>query len=77
MTYLTPCSSGGKRCQEYVSLVEGKLKMLSMMAPAPLLTGDNISVALSRTANVGAAGYVSEVIVIDICIEYQIDKLGE
>ena len=43
----------------------------------PIALGDNISITLSRTANVGAAGYVAGVIVIDICIEYQSNKLGE
>ncbi|MBU1067293.1 hypothetical protein KKE60_05870 [Patescibacteria group bacterium] len=43
----------------------------------PLALGDNISITLSRTANVGAAGYVAGVIVIDICVMYQANKLGE
>ena len=43
----------------------------------PISTGDNVSITLSRTANVGAAGYVAGVIVIDMCLLYQADKLGE
>jgi len=43
----------------------------------PLALDDNVSITLSRTANVGAAGYVGGVVVIDICIEYQVNKLGE
>jgi len=43
----------------------------------PISAGDNVSIALSRTANVGAAGYVAGVIVIDICVMYQANKLGE
>lgn len=42
----------------------------------PIAAGDNVTVELSRTSNVGNAGYVAGVIVLDICIEYQIDKLG-
>lgn len=45
-------------------------------ALCPLAVEDNISCRLSRTANVGAAGYVAGVIVLDICIEYQKDRLG-
>lgn len=36
----------------------------------PINKGDNVSVELSRTANVGNAGYVAGVIVIDICLVY-------
>ena len=43
----------------------------------PIAAGDNVSLSLSRTANVGAAGYVAGVILIDICLEYQANKLGE
>ncbi len=43
----------------------------------PIAHGDNVSITLSRTANVGAASYVAGVVVIDICIEYQVNKLGE
>lgn len=43
----------------------------------PIAKGDNVTVRLSRTANVGQAGYVAGVIVLDICIEYQSNKLGE
>lgn len=43
----------------------------------PISYGDNVSITLSRTANVGAAGYVAGVIVIDICVEYRMDRLGE
>jgi len=39
-------------------------------ATCPIAYGDNVSVTLSRTANVGAAGYVAGVIVIDICLKY-------
>jgi len=42
----------------------------------PIAPGDNITVVLSRTANVGVAGYVAGVLVTDICIMYQKDKLG-
>lgn len=43
----------------------------------PIAHGDNVSITLSRTANIGAAGYVGAVLVIDICLEYQANKLGE
>ena len=43
----------------------------------PIVAGDNVSITLSRTANVGAAGYVAGVLVTDICIMYQKDRLGE
>lgn len=43
----------------------------------PINYGDNVTVEMSRTANVGQAGYVAGVIVLDICIEYQSNKLGE
>lgn len=43
----------------------------------PIAAGDNVTIRLSRTANVGAAGYVAGVIVLDVCIEYQVNKLGE
>lgn len=43
----------------------------------PISPDDNVTVTLSRTANVGGVGYVAGVIVLDICIEYQINKLGE
>ena len=46
-------------------------------ATCPIAHGDNVSMVLSRTANVGTEGYVAGVIVIDICIEYQVSKLGE
>ena len=46
-------------------------------ATCPIAHGDNVSITLSRTASVGTGGYVAGVIVIDICIEYQADKLGE
>lgn len=39
-------------------------------ATCPINKGDNVSVELSRTANVGNAGYVAGVIVIDICLVY-------
>lgn len=42
----------------------------------PIALGDNITIVLSRTANVGAAGYVAGVIANDICILYQKDRLG-
>lgn len=44
---------------------------------APISAGDNISIDLSRTANVGLAGYVGGVLVIDVCLMYQAGKLGE
>ncbi len=43
----------------------------------PIAADDNVSITLSRTSNVGTAGYVAGVIVIDICIAYQSSKLGE
>jgi len=46
-------------------------------ATCPINYGDNVSIVLSRTANVGAAGYVAGVIVIDICIGYIMNRLGE
>jgi len=39
-------------------------------ATCPIAPGDNVSITLSRTANVGADGYVAGVIVIDICVKY-------
>jgi len=39
-------------------------------ATCPINHGDNVSVTLSRTANVGTDGYVAGVIVIDICLKY-------
>jgi len=45
-------------------------------ATCPIAHGDNVSITLSRTADVGTAGYVAGAIVIDICIEYQVNKLG-
>lgn len=43
----------------------------------PIASGDNVSVVLSRTANVGNVGFVDGVLVLDICIQYQVDRLGE
>lgn len=43
----------------------------------PIAHGDNVTIELSRTANIGGAGYVGGVIVLDICIDYQSDRLGE
>lgn len=43
----------------------------------PIAMGDTISIVLSRTTNVGSAGYVAGVLVVHICIEYQVNKLGE
>lgn len=43
----------------------------------PINPGDNVTIVLSRTANVGTAGYVAGVIVLDICLRYKINKLGE
>ena len=43
----------------------------------PIAHGDNVSIDLSRTANIGNAGYVGGVIVIDICVAYQADVMGE
>jgi len=43
----------------------------------PIAAGDNVSITLSRTSDVGGAGYAAGVIVNDICVEYQSDKLGE
>lgn len=43
----------------------------------PIAMGDNVTIRLSRTSNIGNAGYVDGVIVLDICIEYQINILGE
>lgn len=43
----------------------------------PISHGDNVSIELSRTTNVGNAGYVGGVVVIDICIQYQSDRLGD
>lgn len=42
----------------------------------PIAIGDYVSIALSRTSNVGNASYVAGVMVIDICLEYQKDSLG-
>lgn len=42
----------------------------------PIAMGDTVSIELSRTANVGNAGYVAGVVVIHTCIEYQLNKLG-
>lgn len=46
-------------------------------ATCPIAAGDNVSITLSRTANVGTGGYVAGIIVIDICLLYQANKLGE
>lgn len=46
-------------------------------ATCPISLGDNVSVVLSRTASVGGDGYVAGVIVLDICVDYQANKLGE
>ena len=43
----------------------------------PIAPNDNVSITLSRTASVGTSGYVGGVVVIDMCIEYQLNKLGE
>lgn len=43
----------------------------------PIAVGDTVSITLSRTANIGAAGYVAGVIVIHMCVEYQRDRLGD
>ena len=43
----------------------------------PISANDNISITLSRTANVGGAGYVDGVLLIDACIRYQADKFGD
>jgi len=43
----------------------------------PIAAGDNVTARVSRTANIGAAGYVAGVIVLDLCLEYQSDRLGE
>jgi len=43
----------------------------------PIAAGDNVSITLSRTVNVGGDGYVAGVLVIDACIRYQVDKLGD
>lgn len=37
----------------------------------PIAAGDNVTIRISRTANVGGAGYVAGVLVLDFCIEYQ------
>jgi len=39
-------------------------------AMCPINHGDLVSITLSRTANIGNAGYVAGVIVIDICVKY-------
>jgi len=46
-------------------------------ATCPIFLDDNVSITLSRTASVGLDGYVNGVIVIDICVEYQANKIGE
>lgn len=46
-------------------------------ATCPIAPDDNVTVTLSRTANVGGVGYVNGVIVLDICINYQSNRLGE
>lgn len=42
----------------------------------PIATADSVSIVLNRTANVGGAGYVAGVVVIHMCVEYQIDRMG-
>lgn len=44
-------------------------------ATCPISPEDNVSIALSRTANVGAAGYVAGVLLMDVCIDYYYNKL--
>lgn len=46
-------------------------------ATCPIAAGDNVTARVSRTADIGGAGYVAGVIVLDICIGYQSDRLGE
>lgn len=41
----------------------------------PISLGDYVSMALSRTANVGNAGYVAGVIVADICLSYHYEDV--
>lgn len=43
----------------------------------PIAPRDNISIALKRTSDIGGAGYVAAVLIIDTCIRYQADKLGD
>jgi len=46
-------------------------------ATAPIARDDNVFIALSRTSNVGTAGYVGGVVVTDVCLSYVCDRLGE
>jgi len=46
-------------------------------ATCPIVIDDNVSITISRTANVGNEGYVGGIVVIDMCVEYQSNKLGE
>lgn len=46
-------------------------------ATCPIAPEDNVSITISRTANIGQVGYVAGVLVLDICVEYTADKLGE
>ena len=42
----------------------------------PIAVGDYVSLLISHTANIGNAGYVAGVVVVDICLQYQKDRMG-